>query len=360
MRLLYITNGINGAGGLERVLSVKASYLAEHYAYDVSILCLNDGDKNPFYTFSNKIKTYSIAVSGNPIQYLLAYIEGIQQVVKKIQPDFISVCDDGLKAFFIPRILGNKIPIVYERHVSKLIELPVKVNWFQKGIVKLKWGLMNCLAKDFNVFVVLTKGNVAEWKHLKNLLVISNPNTFVSTEKAELLNEKVICVGKVSVQKGQDLLAKVWSQVVQQFPDWELHNYGKLDEAFFAQEDLPPNMFLHAPVQDIAAKYLESSIYVLPSRYEGFGMVLTEAMSFGIPCVAFDCNYGPGDIVINGEDGILVEAENTKELARNLIFLMKNEDNRKKMGSKALRNVQRFEVSTIIMQWDQLFKTLIH
>ena len=80
MRLLYITNGINGSGGLERVLSVKASYLAEVYNYDVTILCLNDGHEDPFYRFSDKIKMLSIAVAGNPFQYIMTYKKGIQKI----------------------------------------------------------------------------------------------------------------------------------------------------------------------------------------------------------------------------------------------------------------------------------------
>lgn len=360
MKLLFITNGINGSGGLERVLSIKASYLADEYNYEVNVLCLNDGGVQTFYEFSNKVQIHSIAIGGNSLQYIRSYVKGIRQTIKDIQPNVISVCDDGLKAFFIPQFTGKKIPVVYERHVSKLIELPINANWFQSKMVKLKWALMNHLAKDFNAFVVLTNGNVEEWKHLKNISVISNPNTFDLNLIADLDNKKVICVGKVSVQKGQDLLAQTWQKVIKQFPDWELHNYGKFDQSVLSEKDLPTNMFLHPPVKDIASKYLESSIYVLPSRYEGFGMVLIEAMSFGIPCVAFDCNYGPSDIITNGQDGLLVDVENTEKLAENLMFLMSNQDSRKKMGLKAQQNVQRFEVSTVIKQWDQLFKSLIH
>lgn len=100
MKLLYITNGINGSGGLERVLSIKASGFAEKQGYDVHILGLNQGNEKPFYEFSPKIKFESILVAGNPLQYWKSYIKGIQNVVDEIQPDIISVCDDGLKGFF--------------------------------------------------------------------------------------------------------------------------------------------------------------------------------------------------------------------------------------------------------------------
>ena len=99
MKLLYITNGITGAGGLERVLSVKASLLAEKFGYEVHLLSLNEIGKEPFFSFSDKVHRHSIAVSGNPIQYFLQYKNGIHKIVDEIQPDLISVCYDAIKVF---------------------------------------------------------------------------------------------------------------------------------------------------------------------------------------------------------------------------------------------------------------------
>lgn len=359
MKLLYITNGINGAGGLERVLSIKASYFAENCKYDITILSLNENHKNPFYNFSKKIDLLTISVSGNMFNYVRNYKRGIQRIISQVKPDVILVCDDGLKAFFIPRILSGKIPVIYERHVSKLIELPINANWIQRLKAKLKWSLMDYLANDFKAFVVLTHGNKKEWEHLKNLHVIANPNTFDTNLNADLSKKQVICVGKISVQKGQDLLAKAWATVVKEFPDWKLHNYGTIDKSVLKNEDLPTNMFLHPPVKNIASKYMDSSIYVLPSRYEGFGMVLIEAMSFGIPCVAFDCKYGPSDIITNNEDGFLVQVGEINTLAQKLSLLIENEELRRELGKKARENVKKFSLLEIMESWNQLFKTII-
>jgi len=119
LKLLYITNGINGAGGLERVLSVKASYFAEEYDDDVHILVLNDAHLQPFYQFSDKIIFHSIDVKGNPLQYFLRYKNGIQQVVDNVKPHEILVCDDGLKGFFLPSIIKTSAKWIYERHASQ-------------------------------------------------------------------------------------------------------------------------------------------------------------------------------------------------------------------------------------------------
>lgn len=359
MKLLYITNGINGSGGLERVLSVKASYLAEQYKYEVHILVLNESHLDPFYEFSPDIHFHSISVSGSPLSYFQAYKKGIQETVDKIQPDVISVCDDGLKGFLIPRIIKTSAKLIYERHVSKLIEANTEDSLLKTMAIKIKWALMEQLGKRYDKFVVLTDGNQKEWPSLRNMTVIPNPLSFMPEESAELNNKIVICVGKISYQKGQDLLVKAWEIVHQKHPDWQLHLYGKENLDFLDTKNLKHNIHFFPPEKNIQQKYLESSIYVMSSRFEGFGMVITEAMACGVPCVSFDCDYGPGDIIADGQDGFLVENGIINELAEKLIVLIEDENLRKEMGKKAKDNVKRYLPEHIVKEWDDLFKSLV-
>lgn len=363
MKLLYITNGINGAGGLERVLSVKVSYLADYCGYEVTILSLNGYHLDPFYTFSSKITMLSIAVNGNPVQYARSYIKGIKKIVALIQPDVISVCDDGLKAFFIPKILRTSIPIIYERHVSKLIEMRHDFSLIKRLGIRIKWKAMEYLASDFKKFVVLTEGNTKEWNVLKNIEIISNPLSFYPKNSSALDQKKVIVVGRHAYQKGYDLLLAAWAKVVKQQPDWKLEIYGKKDvnqnlESLANELNITANVFFFNPEKNIEQKYLESSIFVMSSRFEGFGMVLIESMSCGVPCVSFDCNYGPSDIIQNGIDGYLVENGNTEALASAIVTLIKDKNLRRTMGAKAKENVQRYLPQVIATQWDELFKSL--
>lgn len=363
-KLLYITNGINGAGGLERVLSVKASYLAEHYNYDVTILSLNNNDTNPFYVFSNKIKFVSIDVSGNVLKYSRAYLKGIRAQVNTIQPDIICVCDDGLKAFFIPQFLKTKVPIIYERHVSKEIEMNENFNLFKRTSIKIKWMLMNWLAPYFSSFIVLTNGNINEWKSLKNIQVIPNPLSFYPEQASTLQNKKVIAVGKQGYQKGYDRLLPAWKKVVEKYPNWHLEIYGTIaPEMKLAEKaqtlQIDKNIHFYSPIKEIKSKYTEASIYVMPSRFEGFGMVLIEAMACGLPCVSFDCPHGPADIITHGEDGLLVPNGDVEQLAKSLIDIMEQEHRRQAMGITAKENVKRYLPEKIMPQWDDLFKSLL-
>lgn len=363
LTLLYITNSTNHPGGLERVLSVKASYLADYLDYEVHIMSLNEPEQNGFYTFSSSIHFHSIEAKGNPLRYTNAYLKGIKNTIKRVCPDVISICDDGLKAFFLPLVLDKKIPLVYERHVSKEIEMNQDFNALKVLWTKLKWRLMSHLARNFSKFIVLTKGNTKEWSQLNNLAVIPNPTSFYPHKKSSLESKTVLAVGKQSYQKGYDRLLKSWQMVEQRNPDWKLDIYGKID-AYYQLPELCKTLSLQnvefcPPSKTILDQYLNASICVLSSRYEGFGMVLIEAMSCGVPCVAFDCPHGPSDIITHGEDGFVVSNGDIQAFADAIELLIRDEVLRKRMGAKARENVKRYIPSHVIQQWDDLFKNLI-
>jgi glycosyltransferase involved in cell wall biosynthesis len=362
-KLLYITNGIKGAAGLERVLSVKASWLAEHFDYEVHILTLNNNNDTPFYHFSPKIKMHDIAVKGNAFDYFKSYSNGIRETVRKINPDIISVCDDGLKGFFLPIILKKPCVMIYERHVSKVVALGANPSLKKRMLVAVQFRLMTFLGKKFDKFVLLTNDNRQEWQ-LDNLVVISNPLSFYPDQSSSLDQRKVIAVGKQSYQKGYDRLLTAWKMIHEKHAEWELDIYGKYDarqklsemaKALGVRESV--NFF--EPVKDIEAKFLDSAIFVLPSRFEGFGMVLIEAMACGVPCVSFDCPCGPADIVKSNEDGFLVENGNIPEFAEKVMTLIGNDMLRNDMGQKAKENVKRYLPDFIVPQWDELFKSLL-
>jgi len=357
MKILYITNGITGIGGLERVLSIKASYLADNYGYEVHILTLNEKDKRPFYAFSPQIRFHSISYTG-----FFSYLSGLRKAVNEIQPNVISVCDDGLKGFFVPLFLAKPCPMIYERHVSKLISSKDKI-FFDKLKLQITCFLMNTGGKLYNEFIVLTEKNKLDWAKLSNIAVIANPLTFYPERTSSLKNKKAILVGKLSYQKGQDMVIEAWKKVVETHPDWVLEIYGKKDEADYYQtlvnkRQLEKNVLLQAPVSDIEEKYLAASIYVMSSRFEGFGMVLTEAMACGLPCVSFDCPYGPSDIITEEEDGFLVPAGNIAQLAEKISVLIANEEERFRMGRNARENVKRYLPENILPQWNTLFQNL--
>lgn len=351
MKILYITNGISGIGGLERVLSIKASYFADTMHHDVHIITLNDGLGNRFYPFSDKIHFHNVETHGRVFSFLKSYIQGVNQVVKTIQPDIISVCDDGLKGLYVPLWLkkGNAA-LIYERHAS------MRLNGS-----KLQSRLMQLGGYLYDKVVVLTQYNLSEWKS-KNLMVIPNPLSIYPQQVSALDRKKAICVGSISYNKGYDLLIEAWAKVAEQFPDWEVTIYGGGDTSAFqkmvAEKGLTCQIHFCGPTSDIQSKYLEASLFVLPSRSEGFGMVLIEAMACGLPCVSFDCPCGPRDIINDGENGYLAIPEDPQDLANKIMLLMSNKNKMQEMALQSQKVLTKYSIATIAAIWNDLFSSL--
>lgn len=366
-KILYITNGIHGPGGLERVLSIKASYLATQLNYEVFIITLNQGKAALFYDFDPKINFIDITTKNKGLAYLKEYWSVLKKTIKTIEPHLISVCDDGIKGLLLPLIIGKPCPMVYERHVSKNIEIKKDVLTLKDKIsTYLKFKLMDFGAKQYEAFVVLTQGNLQEWQRVKNKVVIPNPLSFYPEEKecSTLQNNKIIAVGKQSFQKGYDRLLQSWALIHKQFPNWELEIYGTVSKTMglevLAQElGIANTVYFFPPIKNIAQKYQEASIYAMSSRYEGFGMVLTEAMAYGVPCVSFDCPYGPSDIITHNHNGLLVPNHHIKDFAAAMSQLITDKELRVSMGKNARKDVQRYLPEAIVAQWDHLFQKLI-
>ncbi|MCR9227827.1 MAG: glycosyltransferase family 4 protein [Flavobacteriaceae bacterium] len=362
MKLLYITNQISGSGGLERVLSIKASYLTDKFNYEVHILTLNDSKDQLFFDFSPDIQFHNITLGTSTFSYIFDYIKGIKKVVSDINPDIVLVCDDGIKGFFVPYLLKNR-PIVYERHVSKMVAHGEKKDSILKRIsTKIKYILMDIGGKKFDAFIVLTEGNKKEW-NLHNVQVIPNPLPIFPNNRADLTSKKVISVGKHCYQKGYDRLLRAWKLVNQEHPDWTLEIFGlfhpKHDLMKWSKDlKIDHAVKLHQPSKDIYQHYLDSSIHVLSSRYEGFGMVIIEAMACGLPSISYDCHHGPADIITEEYNGLLVENGNIEDLAKAICKLIENPELRFELGHNAKKSVSKYRIEEVAQKWNNLFINL--
>lgn len=351
MKLLYITNGINGIGGLERVLSIKASYFAEIWGYDVHIITLDECDTKPFYSFSKQMHFHRIFTSGRGFKYLKSYIREINKVVTMVQPDIISVCDDGLKGVYVPVwIKKGNAALIYERHASMRLN-----NSRVQALLMKIGGLL------YDRVVVLTQYNLSEWIG-KNQVVIPNPISFIPQEKSCLKEKRIICVGSISHNKGYDLLIEAWRRIASDCLGWKIDIFGKGDFSKYQKmiDDYHLNDSIHfcGPTRNVQNEMLNSSFLVLPSRSEGFGMVLIEAMACGLPCISFDCPCGPRDIIENGVNGILVPPENSELLAESIKSIILYPERLKEMSRFTSQTVSKYSIDSVAQVWRNLFINL--
>lgn len=360
MKLLYIVPDINNEGGVARVLTIKTSYLIEKFGYEISVITQNDGNSFPFYTFNNKIDLHDIILKGNKIIFFKNYIKLLNDKINLIHPDIIVVCDNGLKAYTIPFIVKSKIPIIFESHNSKFLELNHKKNFF---LSELKYWFRNYGASKFNKFIALSGASLKEW-NLNNGIVIPNPSWNTNNKKSDLTNKKAIAVGRHVYEKGFDDLLKIWQKVSEKHSDWVLDIYGKSDEnktyEKLAKElKIDKNVNFYEPIQNIEDKYSEASVFLMTSKFEGFPMVLIEAIVSGLPCIAFDCPVGPRAIIVNNKNGFLIPESENDEFYNKLIYLIENNDLKIKMGQNALESSKKYATDLIMNQWNDLFKSLI-
>lgn len=362
MKILYIVPKINNEGGVARVLSVKANYLVEKFGYEVHILTQNRGNTPLFYSFKEKIVLHDMVLRGNKISFFFQYIKALKQELHSINPDIIIVCDNGLKGYTIPSILNTNVPIIFECHGSKHIEEKKTIHYF--STTKIKGVFKEFFANKFAKFIALSPESMKEW-NVKNGIVIPNPLWFEKTQFADLKSKKVIAVGRHSYEKGLDRMLQIWQKIIVKHPDWYLEIYGKSNENQELQKlanalNIGQNLFFFEPVKNINDKYLEASILAMTSRTEGFGMVLMEAMAIGLPCVAYDCPVGPRSIIINNENGFLVEDGNIDAFVQKMELLIEDENLRIQMGKNAINSISKYDLDAIMLQWKSLFENLVN
>lgn len=376
MKIVYLINSLKHPGGMERVLVEKANYFSEKFKYEIFIITTDQNNEENFYKLNEKIKhidlgiNYYEEVKLNILKRIIPYFKKqkihkklLEEYISKIEPNFIVSlgCED---TYILPKIKYRAFKI-REFHFGKNYRKE-HAKSFNKGIIyKLKACIDTfrdeLLIKKYDKLILLTKEDLKKWKDKSKIKVIYNSIKSTSSNFSNCNNKKIISVGRLDGQKGYDRLIEAWKIIKLQDDEWVLEIYGdgvdkeKLMKKIIEYK-LENSFFLRGVTNKINEKYQESSIYVMTSRYEGFGMVLVEAMANGLPVVAFDCCSGPKDIISNDDDGYLIKNGDIKGLADKIYFLMKNDEKRKKMGIKAKKSVDKFLQKKIMKEWKDLFE----
>lgn len=374
LKIVYCTPALYMAGGVERVLTLKANYFAEQFGYDITIILTEGKDKPLFYPLSDKIKIVHLDINFEEMwtcsffKKIWVYLKKQHIYKKKLTAELMRLRPD-ITISLLRREINFLCDIpdgskkMGELHVNRANYRNFEANESNalKNLFARFWmkSLVSHLRK-LDRFIVLTEEDKTSWTELNNVEVIPDPLAFKTDEVSSLLHKRVIAVGRYVYQKGFDLLLQSWAKIEKEHPDWQLAVYGMGERGPYERiiDDLKidrSRCHLNGSTSDIKKEYLDSSLFVFSSRFEGFGMVLIEAMACGLPVVSFDCPCGPKDIVRHQEDGLLVPSGDVTKLAESMHQMMSDDTLRRQMASKALLNVRRFQLDEIAKRWKTLF-----
>lgn len=388
MKICFITPTVFNLGGIQRVVSVLASELAEEY--EVDILCTTEKYKinRGLYNLNEKvnvilneklikknifskifIKILRILSKKIKINKLLLLIEypistrrKLTKFLNKKEYDIVIGVEGDysiLLAMISKKIFGKTIGWMHNSYKA-YFETSNKYYWGQKEIFKK-------YLRNLNECIVLTNEDRILYKKNFDIEVktIYNPLSFTTEKKSKCSNKNILFVGRlVEIQKGLDHLMNIFYKVTLENPDWKLIIVGdgpdrEVISRYITKFSLENRVELYSHTNNIHKFYLQSSIFVSTSRWEGFGLVITEAMECGLPVVAFK-NSGPKEIINrDGENGILIEKFDEETFSKKILELINNEFKRKKIAAESIKRAKDFNRGKIVKEWSRTINNLI-
>lgn len=374
MKIVYCILGTFNSGGMERVLANKTNYLART-GHEITIITTDQQDRKPYFYLDPAINQIDLGINytsnnnNGLFKKLIAYPKKqvahkklLKKYLNRIKPDItISLFDHEVG--LLPNI-GDESKKIVEIHFSRF----KRMQYGRKGIWKIvdKIRSNNDLktVKKYDKFVVLTEEDKTYWGSLNNIVVIPNSNSFQIEETSTLNAKNVIAVGRYDYQKRFEDLIEIWRIVHKKEPDWSLNIFGKGPEkeklqCMIDEYNLTSTVSLKNPVKDIDEQYLNSSMIVMTSRYEGLPMALLEGQIAGLPLVSYTCKCGPRDIIQEGENGFLLEEGDKIGVANRIIELIQNKALREQMGKRSFELSNNFSEERIMQKWLSLFNEIL-
>lgn len=327
MRIVYVVENITGVGGLQRILIDKMNYLAEHTMHEIVLMTVWHADREPHFPISPAVRFVHLNVPRS-IAFLPLALWRFRKRIRRLNPD-VTIQLRAVGAF-LTLFSGWHGPTIMEMHSAR-------------QAMNHRW-LYPLVERRLDAIVCLTNGDARNYPNARRVEVIPNFSTLPpqGDGRGGASPRHVVWMGRDCPEKNLPRLRRIWAEVQKTHPDWTLD--------------------IHHNTSDVVGAYTAGSIFVLTSKAEGFSLTTLEAQQMGLPVVAFDCPYGPSDIVIDGETGYLIpltvngsEQEADRMFVEKLTYLMDHPEARQEMGTAAQKASQRFNKERIMNQWLKLF-----
>lgn len=384
MKIYFVAYNIYGMGGTVRTVVNTANYLVNN-GYDVEIISVRRTSQNPLFNLDKKIKLSPLIDVRHGYLYpqnTSLIKKTIKRVLSKIPSVIIDKSEDLYKnfSFFSDLkllrklkkikygVLVTTIPsfnILSAKYVNKnVIKIGQEHKYFNGHSMELKKKIERSYFK-LDILTCLTDMEVEEYQKIftnSNVKIVKIENaTDISLKTAKLDSKTIISAGRFSHEKGYDLLIQVFSEIIKVHPDWKLKIFGAGIEEASLKECVVKlkahnNIYLMPTSKMIKDEMFNSSIYVVSSRYESFGMSIIEAMSVGVPCISFACS-GPKEIIQDRVDGILVDEGDLGGMKQAILELIENVNLRKEFGKNAKLNIQRYSIEAIGKKWIEVLES---
>lgn len=368
-----------GYGGVERAITSLANSLAKLDKYDIEIVSVYKLYEKPVFDIDEKVKvTYLLPSELSPNRK--EWKEALNNL-KLIRLGKESL--KGLKILYARR--KKMVEYIKNTNANVIISTRIFLNellseYGKDNILKIGWEHNHYhndmryatdvirSAKNLDYFVLVSKG-LQKFYHKKmrtfkcKCIYIPNAIENIPRTKSPLTGEHIISVGRLSPEKGYLDLLKIYLDLKKKKCKWHLDIVGDGSERsrlekFIKENNLENDITLHGfkNSKEIEKLMQKSSFYVMTSYTESFGIVLLEAMSNGLPCLAFDSAEGAKEVITSGHDGYLIKHRNFKAMEKKILDLTKDIDMRKKLGKNGRRKVKGYISDNICASWEKLIE----
>ena len=358
--------GSLGGGGAERVMVNLSTALSElgHIVH----LLTTEKDTPDCYNTPESVTRHRLPDGAKTscrwfdIQCQHHRSKTLRNAIIQLRPDLVISFLDTVNISVLLALRGTGIPTIVAEHIDPRHH---SIGW--------RWAMLRKFTYPWASAVTVLTDSVKAWamKAWPCTKVYTIPNAISLPEITESTGFpayfgkcNLIAMGRLTRQKGFDLLLTAFSNLASRLPDWHLTILGEGDdrpmlEHAIEQIGLRERIHLPGRVSEPTIVISHGDLVVLSSRYEGFGMALAEAMAIGLPVVSFDCPSGPSDIIRNNIDGVLVPPGDIGALTSALARLMEDESLRKELANHAPDILERFSQDRVIALWQSLIEEVM-
>lgn len=357
-RICFFSGDITRSGGTERVSVQLANALQKDGEYDICFVSLTEQAEKPFYPLCPEIKRYRLGEKWiNPGPKYIPLIGKLRKFIKEQKIDIIIDIDIVLDVLSIPATRGLNTKVVSWEHFNCEYEQTVL---YRKLISKLT-------ARFADYIITLTKEDKENYGRIlgrkTRISGIYNIPSEMQRNEAVPRENIIVTAGRLTYQKGTEYLAKVAVSVLKKHRDWKWLILGDGEERNILEEEIVKNglenqLILKGTVDSVEGYLERARLFVLTSRYEGFGMCLVEALQMKVPCICFDVKVGPSEIISNGQNGILIPPFDCEKMTREIGNLIDNPNRLEEMTAKTMIGFERFDEKQITEKWKSIFNEL--